>query len=138
MDPATEGGFRVTAQDLPVWTLKIAAEPMVVLADLLCDANPIHLDPHAVAAAGLGDRVINQGPANVGYILNMLTNAFPEHRVARLESRYLANVRAGDDVEAGGTFVEGSNGQIDCSVWLRVREGAIAVAAEVTLKPRQT
>ena len=50
---------------------------MKTFAVALADPNPIHLDPEAVKAAGLGDRVINQGPAGLGYLLNMLHEAVP-------------------------------------------------------------
>ncbi len=114
----------------------ITAPPMKVLAKILRDPNPIHLDASAVAAAGLGDKVINQGPANVAYIISMVQEAFPDHRLAKLESRYLANVRDGDHVEAGGTVTESSPDMITCETWLRLEDGSNAVAATLTLVPR--
>ena len=42
------------------------------MAAVLDDPNPIHLSGEAAAAAGLGDRPVNQGPVNIGYILDML------------------------------------------------------------------
>ena len=43
----------------------VSAEAMAVLAEVLRDPNPIHLDPAAAAAAGLGNSRINKGPANI-------------------------------------------------------------------------
>jgi acyl dehydratase len=80
----------------------VRAETMPIWAAALRDPNPIHLDPAAARAAGLGDRVINQGPANVGYLVNALTAAFPGARIERLEFRFLDNVRAGDVAVAAG------------------------------------
>lgn len=115
----------------------VGAPAMIVLAQVLRDPNPIHLDPLAAAAAGLGDRVVNQGPANLAYVMDMLTEAFPGYRLAVIESRYLANVRAGDRVEAGGTITTCDEDQILCDAWLKLEGGADAVAVKATLV-RQT
>ena len=61
----------------PLRIASISAADMQEWAQVLRDPNPIHLDPRAVAARGLGDRVINQGPANLAYIIAMLQAAFP-------------------------------------------------------------
>jgi 3-hydroxybutyryl-CoA dehydratase len=47
------------------------------LSVVLQDPNSIHLDPAAVARLGLGTHVINQEPANLAYIINMLDAALP-------------------------------------------------------------
>ncbi len=116
----------------------ISAEPMKVMAKILRDPNPIHLDANAVKAAGMGDKVINQGPANVAYIISMAQSALPHHRLAKLESKYLANVRDGDHVEAGGTITAASPDEITCEAWLRIEGGATAVTALLTLVPRDS
>jgi acyl dehydratase len=89
----------------------------------LRDPNPIHLDPAVVKAKGLGDRVINQGPANLAYLINMLQRAIPGGSIESLEVRYVDNVFGGDAVEAGGTVKDvSSNGgrqKLLCEVWLR-------------------
>ena len=56
----------------------VSADAMKNWAVFLADPNPIHLDVEVVKAKGLGDRVINQGPINVAYMMNMLLAAFPE------------------------------------------------------------
>ena len=50
----------------------VSAEKMKLMAALLHDPNPIHLDAEAVRGLGMGDRVVNQGPANQAYLVNML------------------------------------------------------------------
>jgi acyl dehydratase len=89
----------------------------------LRDPNPIHLDPTVVKAKGLGDRVINQGPANLAYLINMLQVAVPGGSIDTLEVRYVDNVFGGDAVEAGGSVtdvtVEGGRQRLVCEVWLR-------------------
>ncbi len=127
----------MTAGDaLPILRHLVEAAAIRPVAGLLQDPNPIHLDPGATAAAGLGDRVINQGPANLAYILNLLSDAFPLHRVETLNSRFLANVRAGDVVEAGGTVIARQGERIECDLWLRVVDVGPAVSAKATLVPR--
>ncbi|MBL8270338.1 MaoC family dehydratase [Steroidobacter sp.] len=115
----------------------ISAEKMRQLADVLRDPNPIHLDPAAVARLGLGNRVINQGPANLAYIVNMLRAAFPKSSLTQLDARFLANVFAGDAVEAGGRVTsvtqvpEGT--RIACETWLNVDGRGPAVTANASL-----
>lgn len=121
---------------LPIRLTKVGAAPMRIMAEVLCDPNPIHLDPVAAAAAGLGDRVINQGPANLAYIFNMLREAFPQYRIASFDSRFLANVRDGDIVEAGGVVRSVDAAGILCDAWLRSTNGTDAVRASALLAPR--
>ena len=127
----------MTAGDsLPTLRHQVQPAAMAVMAELLHDPNPIHLEPAAVKAAGLGERVINQGPANLGYIINMLDSAFPDFRVAKIESRYLANVRGGDVVIAGGTLLNATENRLDCETWLRLESGETAVSASAVLTRR--
>ncbi len=114
----------------------ITAPPMATMAEILRDPNPIHLDPKAVKAAGLGDKVINQGPANMAYILSMVKAALPDYRLVKLESRYLANIRDGDRVEAGGSVVASDGSQLTCETWLRVEGRGDAVVATLVMTPR--
>jgi 3-hydroxybutyryl-CoA dehydratase len=125
-----------TSDSLPILTRKVEPEAMIALARILHDPNPIHLDPEAAQAAGLGNRVVNQGPANLAYIIDMLTAAFPDHRLAKLDSRYLANVFGGDKVQVGGTVTRVEEPEIECDTWLKVPDGTIAVVAVATLVRR--
>ena len=113
--------------ELPPWSLEsVGAGPMARFAVLLADPNPIHLDPDAVRALGMGDRVVNQGPLNLAYLQNMLIGyAGGPDRIRELRLRFAANVFAGDRVVAGGrvTAVPGPAGPageqpVECEVWL--------------------
>lgn len=103
---------------------RVSEEAMKTMAIILDDPNVIHLDPEAVRALGLGDRVINQGPTNCGYVMDMLLENFPEAEIATFRTRFLANVLGGDEVVAGGlveSVIPTPDGwQIDCSFWLDV------------------
>ena len=119
---------------LPLFRIdRIDPAAMRVWADLLHDPNPIHLDRAAVRAAGLGDRRINQGPANLAYIVNMLHAAFPEAQVADLDVRFLANVLEEDAVVAGGTVTSVSGAAVGCDVWLEVEGRGKALAGTATI-----
>jgi acyl dehydratase len=121
---------------LPAWRIdSVSPENMRRLAETLRDPNPIHLDPAAVSKLGLGDRVINQGPANLAYIINMLHAAFPGAQLLQLDARFLANVFGGDAVEAGGrvTAVADDSKRITCDTWLNVDGRGPAVSAQAQL-----
>jgi acyl dehydratase len=110
----------------------VSAERMKTMAALLQDPNMIHIDPEAVRSLGLGDRVINQGPTNMGYLMNLLLDLAPGARIERIAVRFMANVFAGDAVVARGT-VDAVERQADgaeiltCSVALDVESGSRAL-----------
>lgn len=120
----------------PLRIASISAADMREWAQVLRDPNPIHLDPQAVAARGLGDRVINQGPANLSYIIAMLQAALPGARVQSFDVRYLDNVFAGDAVEAGAKVVSvGAEGTpVSCEVWLKVDGRGAALQGSAVLE----
>jgi acyl dehydratase len=96
---------------LPPFVIEsVSPEAMKQWAVFLADPNPIHLDVEVVKAKGLGDRVINQGPINVAYMMNMLMRAFPGGRIKAMDSRFLDNVYGGDRAVVTGriTAIEGS------------------------------
>jgi 3-hydroxybutyryl-CoA dehydratase len=104
----------------------VSAQAMKQWAVFLADPNPIHLDVEVVKAKGLGDRVINQGPINVAYMMNMLMAAFPGATIEAMESRFLDNVYGGDKVTARGTITAVEGNRISCEFVLDV-EGRGAV-----------
>ena len=125
-------------EELSRWRIdSVSPDHMRRLAETLRDPNPIHLDPAAAAKLGLGDRVINQGPANLAYIINMLHSAFPGAKLLQLDARFLANVFGGDAVEAGGrvsAIAAVDNGtRISCDTWLNVVGRGPAVSAHAVL-----
>jgi 3-hydroxybutyryl-CoA dehydratase len=123
----------------PFRIANVSPEAMKSWAKILRDPNPIHLDPKAVMAMGLGERVINQGPVNLAYVISMLYGAFPGSRLELLDVRYVDNVFGGDAVESSGkvTAVEQVDGvtKVTCEIWLcaETRGPVISGTATVVL-----
>jgi acyl dehydratase len=125
--------------EIPPLVIEVSAEPMKTVAALLQDSNPIHFDADAVQALGMGTRVVNQGPNNMAYVVNMLSAwAGGPGRVRGLRVRFLGNVFAGDRITARGTVTgvreEGGERLADLDVRLeraeddRVLDGTAVVA----------
>lgn len=107
--------------ELPPFTIpSVSPEAMKQWAVFLADPNPIHLDVEVVKAKGLGDRVINQGPINVAYMMNMLMAAFPGCKIETMDSRFLDNVYGEDKAIASGKITAIENNKISCEFTLDV------------------
>lgn len=116
----------------------VSAEKMKTVALFLSDPNPIHWDVDAVRALGMGERVINQGPNNMGYIVNALIDwAGDPGAIRRLTVRFLGNVFAGDALRAGGVVTdlrqEDGGPVADLDVWLDRGEGDRVMAGTATV-----
>lgn len=117
---------------------EVSADRIKIMALILRDPNPIHFDLDAVAAAGLGDREVNQGGVTMAYVINMLV-AFAGSRAAvrSLSCRFLANVFAGDTVDVGGTVLalraEQGATLADCEVWADRTDGTRAITGNATV-----
>jgi acyl dehydratase len=122
----------------PLVMESIDPEKMKTAAALLQDSNPIHWDVEALQAIGMGDRPVNQGPNNMGYVVNMLVDWAGDTALRRLDVRFMGNVLAGDKVTARGrvTAVRMADGErlAELDVWLerseddRVLDGTATVA----------
>jgi 3-hydroxybutyryl-CoA dehydratase len=100
----------------------IDPEAMKLWSEVLRDPNPIHRDPAAVRAMGLGDRVINPGPANAAFVINALLAQFRNARLEHFSVRFLDNLFGGETAIATGivTAVETPTGRtvIHCDIAL--------------------
>lgn len=125
--------------ELPVRLVPgVREEDIRMMALILRDPNPIHFDIAAVAAAGLGDRAINQGGATMAYVMNLLTGWAGSRQALRsIDCSFRGNVAAGDDVSVGGrvTGVEptADGVQVDVEVWADVVGGRRAIAGSATV-----
>jgi acyl dehydratase len=114
---------------LPVQRVEVRAEAMKVFSLLTADPNPIHWDVAAVQAQGLGDRPVNQGGLNAGYVARAVTAWTNDTAALRtLQVRFRGSVAAGDTVTAGGTVTgvvrDGELVRAVVDVWLRDATGA--------------
>ena len=130
-EQAARGDVNV-GDELPQRVIEsVSAERMKTMAALLGDPNTIHWDVDDVRRLGLGARPVNQGPNNMGYVIDMLTDwAGGPANFRRLKVRFLGNVFAEDRLVAGGK-VSGVRPSpegclVDCEVWL-ARDGIEAV-----------
>jgi acyl dehydratase len=111
--------YEVGTELPPLVIEAVDAEKMKIMAAILRDPNPIHFDAERVQELGLGDRVVNQGPSNLSYLVNMVTNwsgGVPTLRSVGV--RFLGNVFAGDRVECAGrvTAVDETAGLVTLEV----------------------
>lgn len=121
----------------PLRIQPVSADSMRAWAVFLKDPNPIHLDRQAVQACGLGNRLINQGPANLAYIISMLRQALPGARLRQLDVRYVDNVFEGDAVEASGTIAQIDSGapqRVTCDIWLRAEGRGPVITGSAVLE----
>ncbi len=127
MTAAVTVGTELPAYDIP----SVSAEKMKTMAALLSDPTAIHWDVATLQALGMGDRPINQGPLNMGYVMNAVTDwAGGPDRLRRLRVRFLGNVLAGHHLRVRATVTalrqEDGARLADCDVVLEVIEGESA------------
>lgn len=137
------GGDIGVGTQIPPLELTVDPEKMKVMAALLADPNPIHFDPRALAALGMGERTVNQGPLNMGYLQTMLARwAGGRDRLLSFQVRFRGNVFAGDEVRATGTVTavaDTHRGRVaTCDISLEVLGGAVVLAgtADVIIEER--
>jgi acyl dehydratase len=136
MDTSGEGGIMYSkGSNLKDWAFLVPQESMNTWAVILDDPNPIHLDANAAKQVGLGDKTINQGPANIAYILNMIEENFPNSRILKMNNKMTDSVLEGDLVTVSGQIseikAEGDQFIASCSIQLTVGEDKIAVLSEI-------
>lgn len=128
--------------EIPPWTMaSVDPARMRTMAAILRDPYPVHWDRDGNAALGLPGRVINQGPLNLGYVVNRLLDWAGPSSVRRLSVSFGRPVLDGDAVTAHGcvtevTMVDGEQ-RATCDVWLdRDGERVVTGTAVVALPPR--
>lgn len=125
--------------ELPIYDIpSVSAEKMKTMAALLHDPTPIHFDVETLQALGMGDRPVNQGPLNMGYVMNAVTDwAGGPDRLRRLRVRFLGTVLAGHHLRVRATVSavreEEGNQVADCDVVLEVVGGDPVVSGTATV-----
>ena len=80
------------------WSFTVIQKNMNLWADILDDPNPIHLDVNSVKLLGLGEKTINQGHANIAYIINAINYNFPDSEIIRLNNKMTDSIVEGDKI----------------------------------------
>lgn len=109
--------------EIPPWTMpSVDPARMRTMAAILRDPYSVHWDREANAVLGLAGRVVNQGPLNLGYIVNMLLAWAGPSCVRRLTVSFGRPVLDGDSVTARGRVTEladvDGERRATCEVWL--------------------
>ena len=116
---------------IPPWAMEsVSAARMRTMAAILRDPNPVHWDARVVKELGYGERVINQGPLGLSYMVNMLHAWMGPESIRRLIMRFPQAVLDGDRVIAQGRVTAirdnpeaGATMRLaDCDIWLE-RDG---------------
>lgn len=128
---ATRGDVPRPGDPIPPWTMEfVDPARMKTMAAILRDPYPVHWDRSANERAGLGPRLINQGPLNLGYLANMLMKWAGPDSVRRLTVSFSNRVHDGDRVTGHGvvravessTIHDETQQLVTCDVWLE-RDG---------------
>jgi 3-hydroxybutyryl-CoA dehydratase len=120
---------------LPPFVIEsVSPEAMMEWAVFLADPNPIHLDPAVVKAMGLGDKVINQGPANVAYLINMLQAAIPGAVIEKMDNRFVDNAYADDRLVASGAVTAVEGNRVTCETSLIANGDRTVITGTAILK----
>jgi len=123
----------------PLLIPEVRIEDIVAIMDVMEDVNPIHVDAELVRELGLRGPV-NQGPANLAYVINMLIAwAGTPEAIRHINVRFQSISCPGDRLEARGDVVRlihGDDGPVaHCAVAL-VRDGGEVIlsgTADVSL-----
>ena len=105
----------------------IRIEDIRTIMDVMDDVNPVHVDEELVKQLGLPG-LVNQGPANVGYCVNMLLRwAGDPAALKRLSFRFRSISSPGDELTATAQVLErrpSEDGEtVECEFWLDKQGG---------------
>jgi acyl dehydratase len=115
---------------IPPWEMpSVDPQRMKTMAAILRDPYPIHWDTSVGEALGLGNRVVNQGPLNLSYIVNMLIAWQGPTCVRRLRVGFGTPVLDHDAVTAVGevTDIETVDGEQRATCGVRLERNGVAV-----------
>ena len=119
------------------WNFTVIQENMDLWAEILNDPNPIHLDVNSVKLLGLGEKTINQGHANIAYIINAINYNFPESEIIKLNNKMTDSIVEGDKITVSGQIdnivEENKKLIITCQLQLNVGKEKVSVVSEADI-----
>ncbi len=128
-----EVGTQIPSLKIP----SVDEQKMKTMAALLRDPYPIHWDAEGNEKMGIRGKVVNQGPLNLSYLVNMLIEWQGQECIRRLTVDFTGWVLGGDRLLACGKVIEilsDSNTRLaKCEIWLerqgeRLLEGEAIIA----------
>lgn len=116
---------------------EITRERMLDVMQIMDDVNPIHSDETLVRRLGLRG-LVNQGPANMAYVVNMLVAWAGDPAAVRdLTFRFHKSVVPGDRPVARGQVIRwrahAGEQLADCEFRLELEDGSLAVTGTATI-----
>lgn len=116
---------------------EITRAGMLEVMELMGDVNPIHSDEALVRRLGLRG-LVNQGPANMTYVIDMLLPwAGGPEAIRRLRFRFHENVVPGDRPVARahvtGTQVLDGETLTECAFRLELEDGTCALSGSALI-----
>jgi acyl dehydratase len=123
---------------IPTLEFRIDHHSIAVFSLLTNDPNPIHFDIGSVTSAGLGNRLINQGGLNAGYVMTALCQwTGATNSIRTFKVRFLGNAFDGDTLTAGGTVTAVHTSRLpieaEVEVWLRSPSGSTLMSGHATV-----
>lgn len=112
----------------PLVVEAVDPEKMKTMAAILRDPNPIHYDAEVVRRLGMGDAPVNQGPINLGYLMELVVRwAGSRDVLRRFGVRFLGNVLAGERVTCTGrvTAIDGDRGEVELELQAAVGDRVV-------------
>jgi acyl dehydratase len=116
---------------------EITRERMLEVMDIMGDTNPIHSDEELVARLGYRG-LVNQGPANLSYVMRMLLEWAGDPAAIRdLRFRFHQNVVSGDHPVARATVTGSRPGDgeelVELAFRLELDDGSPALTGVATI-----
>ena len=97
------------------------------------DFNPIHWDPDRAREMGL-DGVIAHGMLSMGFLGQYVAGVAGPEKVRRLQVRFAAMVRPGDELTCRGTVRSVEEGRALLDVWAENQEGEKVTTGEAEVE----
>ena len=127
-------------QKLDEWQHTVKQSDLVTWSKILNDPNPIHLDKNKVIELGFGHDCINQGPANIAYVINCISKNFKDYELLSINNKLKGNVFSGDEIKVNGIIIDIKKNKNDIYVSLELnlksqaKDDLMFSKAEIKLK----
>jgi acyl dehydratase len=125
---------------LPDLHVEITVSDAAEWSEVLDDRNPLHADPDAALAHGLGRGIVSPGPANMAHLMTLLLRSFPGATIETFEARFVAAIFAPTTAVATGIVdseaVTATGSRLQCTLELRAADRvAIIARAQLRIAP---